>query len=191
MTTVRPNHEDLLLIASLRKEFGKVSNSAIYKMALHALSRKEQLARAAIGKERIEPGAVPDQPSAAPVDVVTLEPKCCEGCGKSFLRVIGGQDKLCSGCEVSLEAAERAAALSLERAKRECSQNPGGGKGVLRAKSDRSREPVLTLPISPAPTHDASKVSRGAAGKRMTIVRQRRRGAAIANGIRANEEARA
>jgi hypothetical protein len=57
-------------------------------------------------------------PARAAPAYVSLEPKLCESCSKSFLRVIGEEEKLCSGCEEKLAAAAVAHEASLAAAKR-------------------------------------------------------------------------
>jgi hypothetical protein len=113
--TMRPNHKDLLIMASLRKELGKgATNNAICRIALHALARKEQLARAAMSAARL---AAAEPPTTAAPDHVSLELKCCESCGGNFLRPIGSDVKHCAkrhSAPVSLLDRQRLAAALVE-----------------------------------------------------------------------------
>jgi uncharacterized Zn finger protein (UPF0148 family) len=166
------NSADWKVLASLRAEPGpRAPNAAIFRIGIGALARKEQLARKAMSKERAArlvkdepPPAKPAAPAAEAVEYVALEPKLCETCGKSFLRVVGeDDDRVCSGCEVRLAEEARAQEASLAVAKR----------------SDRDRESEKasltqqTLPASLVPAL-ARKVSRGAALKHVTEVQRRR-----------------
>lgn len=89
--------------------------------------------------------------------LVSLEPKTCEKCGASFLRVIGDPDTLCSACEASLEAVKRKTEASLASARRD---------------------------LADVDVEAPKKVARGRALTGKTkAVRARRRKAAIENGI--------
>jgi hypothetical protein len=180
-----PTRADWLIIASLREQFGReVPNATICRIAVRALARKEQMACAAMTKQRPEIGAA--NHSALPVVVVertpaaayvSLAPKMCEICSKSFLRVIGDEEKMCSNCEERLATAERLEEASLAAAKRD----------LPKSDKDRERRESLdpALSRSPAPARTKKKLARSTASQRMTIVRNgRRREAAIANGIR-------
>ncbi len=106
-----------------------------------------------------------------------LEPKICEGCSKSFLRLVGRQDeKMCSACEVRLTEETRVQERLLASAKRDVPKSNGGRETKTSFDPDPSS-------FSSAPVrHD--RIMR-AVHKHMTEDRhERRRTAAIANGIR-------
>jgi hypothetical protein len=86
-------------------------------------------------------------------------------CRRTFLRVIGNGEKFCSGCE------ERNLAAKL-RGQRETFL-----LAALRREDRESRESLDPAPPrSPAPARRAKKkLSRGAVGDGMTIVRRDRR----------------
>lgn len=89
-----------------------------------ALLRVSVICRFAMSKKRAERLAAAEPPATAAADYVKLEPKLCEICSTSFLRVIGEEEKLCSRCEGRLAATERDHAASLAAAKRDRSDKP-------------------------------------------------------------------
>lgn len=96
-TTMSATPKDLQIIALMREELGKGAGlSAICRLALHALARKEQLAHAAMSKERARLAAEERPPAPVVPAYVVLETKLCEICSKSFLRPIGSDVKHCA-----------------------------------------------------------------------------------------------
>jgi hypothetical protein len=113
---------------------------------------------------------------------VLLEPKACEICGKSFLRVIGEVgEKTCSGCEERLiiEKRDHETTLAAAKAWREPPKSDRTGK------SKESFDPDLPANSLPPRRGNNRKVSRAGGRKHVTEVRHAlRRAAAIADEVR-------
>jgi hypothetical protein len=171
--------QDLFLLQAKSENAGKTLRQLLCE-AINDLCAKYQEGPMAPTPSPVkEVLAVKEQPPApsAEHDYISLEPKMCELCGKSFLRVRGAaEEKTCSCCEERLATAARLQEALLTAAKRD--QEAMRTENVKKALT-------LTLPQSPVPARIArKKLARSAASKKMTIVRiGRRRDAAIANGI--------
>jgi hypothetical protein len=105
----KPKPADWKIVASLREDLGQsVASGTIARLGIRALARKERMV-----KERL--AAQKQAPTTR--DYIALEPKACESCRKTFLRVIGGGEIFCSACEVRIATAERASMMSLAAAR--------------------------------------------------------------------------
>jgi hypothetical protein len=156
---------DLFLVQAATRNTGKTLNSLLGE-AINDLCAKYGV--------RCSPSSDQRYYRAAPAsDHVSLEPKACEICGKSFLRVIGQSDKTCSGCEVRLTEEARMQQALLAAAKRVS----------LKSAGDRERRESLdpAPSRSPVPAQNVANLSRAARAPALTLVRNgRRRGATIA-----------
>ena len=156
---------------SLNYLLGEAINDlcAKYGVVRRSLSSDQRHYQAAPGSLRI---LTADAPGYA-----SLEPKVCEICGKSFLRIVGRQDeKTCSACELRLTEETRVHERSLASAKRDVPKSNGG------RESKKSVDPDPSSFSSTPVRHD--RIMR-AVHQHVTEDRHdRRRTAAIANGIR-------
>ena len=113
-------HHVLHLVQAATSNAGKSLNHLLGE-AINDLCEKYGVVRRSPSTDQRHYQAAP-----AASDYAKLEPKVCEVCSKSFLRIIGQDEKTCSACEVRLTEETRVQNTSLAIAKRDVPKSNGG-----------------------------------------------------------------